>query len=116
MAQHVADDWCVVHDVSANCEFRGERGKHTLIFSPGGALSVQAMNPGASAEPITYTATKAIGAIATRAVPPLSEVLLLDGSRRLMQRGNGSLNQTNIRRLNLRMRIRWITPMARKPR
>ncbi|MBY5537693.1 hypothetical protein HFO58_31880 [Rhizobium leguminosarum] len=29
----------------------------------------------------------------------LPEVLLLDGSGRLMQRGNGSLNQVNIRRL-----------------
>ncbi|MGZ2506237.1 hypothetical protein ACVINI_006783 [Rhizobium beringeri] len=86
MAQHVADDRCVACDGFADSDVSVASIPYSgrLIFSPGGTLSVQAMNPGASAEPTTYTATKAIGAISTRAVPSLSEVLLLDGSRRLM--------------------------------
>ena len=67
MAQHVADDRCVACDGFADSDVSVASIPYSgqLIFSPGGTLSVQAMNPGASAEPTTCTATKAIGAIAT---------------------------------------------------
>lgn len=50
----------MAHDIRANHELGREPGSipnsGQVIFSQGGTLSVQAMNPDAAAEPTTYTA------------------------------------------------------------